>query len=413
MKKHTIEGIVTKVTENEYVLLCDDGTFKNIARNESDLPMMGERVTYSAKSNPNPFPFKVVVSTIAMVAVLFIAFFSYGMLNVHSETHYIATIDINPSIEAHLDQDLNVVKLSPLNTDGEKIVDSIESKDLNIYQVVNLIVSEAISKGYLTEEEKGRIETTIVKVKDNGQKPSEQDITEGIRSQLQHQNIVADVKIFNETKEFYDQAERVHVSVNKYRHYKALKERGLVQNIEEVKDKSVRQLEDMMAEDVTEEQGKMGQGDSTKDNSKLNSESGQGQEKPQPNKDSEEDNPSLDDRQESPINKGVPQKGRDTKKQDETPTNSNSLKNNPTSSDSGNSRNEGANNMTEREGNQTNTEENIPEQIPSAENQPKKESAVEEENEPSSKSEPQREDRNLGSVDNKGNEQQPSSTTKP
>ncbi|MFZ3579837.1 anti-sigma-I factor RsgI family protein [Virgibacillus sp. DJP39] len=366
MKKHTIEGVVTKVTENEYVLLCDDGTFKNIRRTEHDVPMMGERMMCSAKTQPLPFKF---VSTIAMVAILFIAFLSYGVLQNHSETHYIAATDINPSIEAHLDQDLNVIKLLALNTDGKQIVNSIELEGLDFYQVVNLIISESISKGFLTTEEKGRIETTIVKVTSDSDALSERDLTEVIQTQLQRQNIVADVLVFNEPKEFYDQAKRADVSMNKYRHFQSLREKGLVQNIHEVKEKSVKQLQDMIEEDVKKVPDEVEQGDSTEENAKLNSESRQNPpQTPKDQKGNQTEKLNLDDKQERSANKGAQQQDRNTKTSKDSPSPENEAHSNPnptedksSRAENESSRDEELNQKPETEGNQTTSNDNNPE----------------------------------------------------
>ncbi|MFD1037823.1 hypothetical protein ACFQ3N_05290 [Virgibacillus byunsanensis] len=411
MKKHTIEGVVTKVTENEYVLLCDDGTFKNIRRTENDVPMMGEKMMCTAKTQPLPIKF---VSTIAMVAILFIAFLSYGVLQNHSETHYIAATDINPSIEAHLDQDLNVVKLSALNADGKQIIDSIKSKGLDFYQVVNLIISESISKGFLTTEEQGRIETTLVKVTNDSDSPSERDLTEVIQTQLQRQNIVADVLVFNETKEFYDQAKHADVSMNKYRHFQTLREKGLVQNIHEVKEKSVKQLQDMIEEDVKKVPDEGEQGYSTEDNAKLNSESRQ--DRPQTPKDQKEnktEKPTLDDKQGTSANDGIQQQNNSNNKINKESASSENEKH-PNSAEDKPSPVENENESNKTEENQTNSNDRNPEQSETSIKSPSKtESNEAKKDEPVSKNETSPEEENLDSNENKTNENQPKSPSQP
>ncbi|SDM18513.1 anti-sigma-I factor RsgI family protein [Sediminibacillus halophilus] len=363
MKKYTIEGVVTKVTENEYVLLCDDGTFRNIPLTEDDIPMLGERKTYTAKARNLSLR---IASTVAMVAVLFIALLAYKGVQNHSKTNYIAAIDINPSLEVHLDEDLNVIKLLPLNTDGKEIVDSIESEGVNFYRVVDLILSQSVSKGYLTTDEKGSIETTIVKITKDTNPPLDRNLKEVIETQLQRKNIVANVQVFNGTEEFYDQSERAGISMNKYRHYQTLRGQGLVQDIEEVKEKSIKQLEDMENADenkvpVEADQGK---GDSGQ-NAKSNPESRQNQSKStlQPKEDQSEQKPAFDERQEPPDNEGRQQKDRKPSNKSSTPEkgvsqNKRSSKPPSTRDVNENSRNNEANQKVETENDKTNSNDN-------------------------------------------------------
>ncbi|WP_156290366.1 anti-sigma-I factor RsgI family protein [Oceanobacillus salinisoli] len=414
MKKYTIEGIVTKVTESEYVLFCDDGTFRNIPLTKDDIPMMGERKTYTAKSRNLPLR---IVSTVAMVAVLFIAFLAYGGIQNHSKTNYIAAIDINPSLEAHLDEDLNVIKLLPLNTDGKQIADSIESEGVDFYQVVDFIVSESVSKGYLSVNEKGRIETTIVKVTSDSNPPSERELKEVIQTQLQSKNIVADVQVFNETKEFYDQSERAGVSMNKYRHYQTLRDQGLVQDIKEVKEKSIKQLQDMIEEEdekkvpVKTEQGKGDSGENAKPNPELRQ--NQSQSTLNPKGDQTEHKPALDDKQEPSDNEGGQQKGKKPSNKSSSPENEASS--NQRSSDPPPTREENkANQKAETEDSQTNSNDNTQQKNEtSIESQPETETNAEKKDESASKGETIPEEENLDSNHNKANKNRPSSSSKP
>ncbi len=363
MKKYTIEGVVTKVTVSEYVLFCDDGTFRNIPLTGEDIPMLGERKTYTAKARN---PRLKIVSTVAMVAVLLIAFLAYGEVQNHSKPNYIAVIDINPSIEVHLDEDLNVIKLLPLNSDGKQITDSIESEGMNFYQVVDLIVSQSISKGYLTKDEKGSIETTIVKMTKDSNHPLERNLKEAIETQLQRKNVVAKVKVFNETKEFYDQSGHAGVSMNKYRHYQTLHSQGLVQDIEEVKEKTIKQLQEMSDEDekkvpVEAEQGKGNPGQNTKQN--VESHPNQSQSPLTPKGGQSDNKPVPDDKLEISEKKGGQQKGRKPSNKSSSPENEatqnqGSSKVHPSRDVNENSRGNEAKQEAGREDRQTNSNDN-------------------------------------------------------
>lgn len=267
MKKNINEGVVVQVTENQYVLLCDDGTFKNIPLTKTDIPMIGDRKTYKAKKRNLAFG---TVSTVAMIAILFITFLGYFGPEDEMKTQFIAAIDINPSIEVQLDSELQVVKLLSLNTDGQKIIESIDVEGKGFYQAVDQIISQTISAGYLKEDKDGSIEVTIANVTNQSEPPSKNKLTTIIQHQLERKNIVATVGVFNETKEFYEQSEQANISMNKYRHYQILREQGKVKNIEDVKEKSINQLENLMKKDEKNPSVKLEENQNSQENKKSN-----------------------------------------------------------------------------------------------------------------------------------------------
>lgn len=246
MKKNSIEGVVVKVTQSYCVLLCEDGTFKNIPRNKKEVPKLGERLTYDHKPQFTLFQFKYI-SAMSMAAILFISFVTYGFIQKSSEPYYVVAIDINPSIELYLNRDLKVLTLSPLNEDGKKIVDLLEIEDADLYTMTEKIVT--VSKRYFNQHDKGLISTTIVNLKDLTAIHFESNLKETIENQLHNHQVIAEVKVFNETKEYYDQAQFMNLSVNKYRLYETLNKKGIVSGIKEIKEKSLWQLENMLVEE--------------------------------------------------------------------------------------------------------------------------------------------------------------------
>ncbi|OIJ22397.1 hypothetical protein BKP45_07105 [Anaerobacillus alkalidiazotrophicus] len=246
MKKNSIEGVVVKVTQSYCVLLCDDGTFKNVPRNKKEVPKLGERLTYDQKPQFTLFQLKYI-SAMSMAAILFISLVTYGFIQKSSEPYYVVAIDINPSIELYLNKDLKVLTLSPLNEDGKKIVDLLEIEDADLYTMTEKIVT--VSKRYFHQHDKGLISTTIVNLKDLTTIHFENNLKETIENQLHNHQVIAEVKVFNETKEYYDQAQYMNVSVNKYRLYETLNDKGIVSGIKDIKEKSLWQLENMLVEE--------------------------------------------------------------------------------------------------------------------------------------------------------------------
>ncbi|MBP3953055.1 anti-sigma factor domain-containing protein [Bacillus suaedae] len=246
MIKQRIEGVIIKVTDNQCVVLSDDGTFQNVPLENNEYPLIGERITYQKKTTSS-FPFKMMV----LVASLFVtSLLTYSLFYNNHEPHYVAVIDINPSIEIFLDQDYRVLDVVPLNSDASKLMESIETEDSDLYTMVANIVTNSIAKGYLKEDENGILNASIIDLKNESEQPSVEHLSETINEQLLSNNISADVQVFSEGKDFYDQANSEDVSVNKYRMFQILKSKGIAEELVQVQGKSVKQLQEMIVNSV-------------------------------------------------------------------------------------------------------------------------------------------------------------------
>lgn len=246
MIKKPIDGVIIKVTDRQCVVLSDDGTFQNVPLENNEYPLIGERVTYHKKTTSS-FHFKMMV----LVASLFVtSLLTYGLFYNNHEPYYVAVIDINPSIEIFLDEDYRVLDVVPLNTDGSKLMETIDTEDSDLYTVVANIVTNSIAQGYLKEDEKGLLNASIINLKNESDQSSVEHLSETINEQLMSHNIEADVQVFSEEKDFYDKANGEDLSVNKYRIFQILKSKGLAEEPVQVQGKSVKQLQEMIVNSV-------------------------------------------------------------------------------------------------------------------------------------------------------------------
>ncbi len=98
--------------------------------------------------------------SLASIFVLAIVLFS--ILSSGTESPAIVastvTIDINPSVEITLDEDDNVINISAINTEGEFLIDhDVKFKGLPLERAIELIIDEAISRGYIVDNIDGNI----------------------------------------------------------------------------------------------------------------------------------------------------------------------------------------------------------------------------------------------------------------
>jgi hypothetical protein len=246
------EGIVVKVTKNYIVLMCADGMFKNIRRSETQIPLIGERFFYKEKEiSPSWFKYAGIA---CIACVLVLVLFVFNMFQtVSPQPVYIVALDINPSLEVHTDKDLKTIGLFALNKSGEKIVDGIDYKGKPLPEVVDLIIERSVRKDYLKKGEKGLITVAVIPMEGDGRLKGI-EIKDTIDNSLVKHAALADVSIAYDKKETYEEARTLGLSVNKYKLYRMLKDKGIHFTVEEIKEKSIK---DLMKLDSDQSKNKM------------------------------------------------------------------------------------------------------------------------------------------------------------
>lgn len=124
-KNNTYKGIVIKVTSDHIVLMCDGGMFKNVPRNKTDIPELGQRYEYKEKRRWTGFS---GLHYLAMASILFLSVIGYTLFSSSVEEVYVVSVDINPSVEIYADENFSILSIHGLNKDGQKIIENIDHK---------------------------------------------------------------------------------------------------------------------------------------------------------------------------------------------------------------------------------------------------------------------------------------------
>ena len=87
-------------------------------------------------------------SLLAAAALVLTGTVGYGLWNA-DKTASIVSLDVNPSIEIHVDEDGDVLKTESLNSDGEKVLEGMKLKGADADTAVNAIVGSLLRHGYI------------------------------------------------------------------------------------------------------------------------------------------------------------------------------------------------------------------------------------------------------------------------
>ncbi|MBM7603959.1 hypothetical protein JOC75_001932 [Metabacillus crassostreae] len=239
MKYSTYKGIVVKITDLHLVILQDNGRYKNVPKNAiKQVPLLGQSISYVEKASSLSW-----VPYISVAALLFLSFISYSIFQ-SVKPSYLLVIDINPSLELEVSDKGEVIDLRALNEDGEKIVSSIEDYDRNVLHMIDSIVKDAKKKGYLAKNP--IITTSLISLEEDDITLHVKEINDALTSYVQGEHVEVEVKEAALVE--YKEAKKLNLSVNYYQQYQVLIEKELVEDLNDIKGKTMVELKSMASQ---------------------------------------------------------------------------------------------------------------------------------------------------------------------
>ena len=134
------KGIVMEVNEDYSLVMKEDSQIVRIKNKEGmkkgDINIFLEEDLYEEKISNNKNKNKIIVSILSIAAVLAIIVLPM-MQNNKINSYALVSLDINPSINFELDDDMNIVSIRGINKDG---------KNLNLESLNGLTLDEGLKK---------------------------------------------------------------------------------------------------------------------------------------------------------------------------------------------------------------------------------------------------------------------------
>jgi hypothetical protein len=251
---------VVEVTEKYTILLCRDGTFRNIPRSQAaPFPLIGQIVTYSDQTQERKRHLWAKLTALASAAVLLLALTTaYLFLPLEStQAAHIVAVDINPSLEMEADEKWKVIAIRPLNDDAKYLIATLDWEEQPVTDVIRQVVEQSVLAGYLRAGEEALVSVSVIdRDKEEIQsdpssespvsnQPISNEIETTVQKTLSNHAIVGTVEVVKEKSTNYDQAKQANLSVNKYRVYESLAKTGVIRSPDEVKEKSMAELKQL------------------------------------------------------------------------------------------------------------------------------------------------------------------------
>lgn len=139
------KGIVMEITNKYYIVMTRDGEFKRFPNRGSRLDLGAEislpdKILQRRTRIPSITKMSAFTAAILVCVIVFTIF--SGSFHQPAVAAYVS-MDINPSVEIGINEEQQVVELTGLNTDGKKLVSSIQYKKKKLQDVVHELLSEA------------------------------------------------------------------------------------------------------------------------------------------------------------------------------------------------------------------------------------------------------------------------------
>jgi hypothetical protein len=223
------KGVVVEYNDDFVTLLTPDGQFlkaNNVGTCEvgeeiTFFPLMDEReeaATRTSRIKQRSLldlfnSRKVRICTLSVLAIMFFMISFLPSFN-NDKVYAYMSIDINPSFEVGIDNQLNVISLVPLNEEAEKLIEKLPKwEDKPFDKIVDAIVAESKVEGYVYPGKEILITTVINEEDKDIQTKLDAGINEISTSYEDEEMVVNTIEADNETRE---KAQNQGISTGKY-----------------------------------------------------------------------------------------------------------------------------------------------------------------------------------------------------
>lgn len=209
--KRVAKGIVMELKRNKAIIMTADGEFLSVKKPSPEI-VIGEEITSETieVKKPGIIRYSVLAATLLLLLIPFTYF-----KQAYATVAYV-NVDINPSLEMGINKYNKVNTVVPLNSDAEKMLQSISLKGIDVNDAVEKVLTAAKDMGYINDSKVNNIEIAIVNLKNKKASISEDNIIKHAQDMLSKINVDATLKVQKADEKTYQQAKKENMSTNKY-----------------------------------------------------------------------------------------------------------------------------------------------------------------------------------------------------
>ncbi|MDN4525565.1 anti-sigma factor domain-containing protein [Fictibacillus fluitans] len=238
-------GILMEVKKGKAILLTKDGSFISVKlpKGKKLVPGMEYDVSSLYRSRTRRFFLPTLSVTIGAL-LIFVLFSGVNPLSRNDETvaAYVS-FDVNPSLEAAVNENLQVIHVKAFNTEGENLVNSLQyAKDISLFQFASSVFNAYDQQGYLSKNPDVLIASTVVDQSNKKVSASIQEAVTAIKRNASFYNKKAAIVIKKLDVKKRNAAKKNGVSPGKYLLYLDAKQKHNPLSLKDVKKMSFSDL---------------------------------------------------------------------------------------------------------------------------------------------------------------------------
>lgn len=222
-----VHGVVMKITDECIVVLCSDGTFRNLPR-PAVPPRLGETIPVpdaAVRPSSRAARWRRLLRSGYGAAAAFLLLFGlaawyFGISGMPGQPAAIVAVDINPGVELYVDRSGKVDKAVPVNDDATLLLANVPMVGKELHEAVRLVILAAEAQG-IWNETPGKRWIWIAVVPFKGAPPQLDP------ARIAPDNRNYEIELFTADVQQMNEAKKSGLTLNKYIVYEQARQRGI------------------------------------------------------------------------------------------------------------------------------------------------------------------------------------------
>ncbi|MEK4410404.1 anti-sigma factor domain-containing protein [Bacillus sp. FSL L8-0642] len=206
------KGIVMDIKKHNVVVLTPNGEFITFKRKAHPY-MIGEEISFNKQEQRAPrfsIPPFLKPTTVIVAGFLCVLLFFYNQPE--EKVFAYVSVDINPSIEASVTEDLRVIDLRACNDDGRRILQEMNRwENKHLQDVIRIIIKQSQEDKYLTNDKQVML-TAIAK--DKSLEPQLEKAMQELKKEYEIKHVTVEYQ--SSTMQIREDAEKAGVGTGVY-----------------------------------------------------------------------------------------------------------------------------------------------------------------------------------------------------
>ncbi|WP_277929789.1 anti-sigma factor domain-containing protein, partial [Bacillus cereus group sp. BfR-BA-01379] len=206
------KGIVMDIKKHNVVVLTPNGEFITFKRKTHPY-MIGEEISFNKQEQRAPrfsIPPFLKPTTVIVAGFLCVLLFFYNQPE--EKVFAYVSVDINPSLEASVTEDLRVIDLRACNDDGRRILKEMKGwENKHLQDVIRTIIKQSQEDKYLTNDKK--VMLTAV-AKDKSLEPQLEKALQELKKEYEIKHITVEYQ--SSTMQIREDAKKAGVGTGVY-----------------------------------------------------------------------------------------------------------------------------------------------------------------------------------------------------